>query len=187
MITIGTVKTLKHVYGIDILLQALSILYQKLKLEHVDVCDQLQFRIVGGGPDLESLKALAVELKIDHVTIFVGAVAHDDVPNELSKLDIYVALSRQESFGVAVIEAQAMGRPLITTRLTSLPEVAGSGAHYVDDPLDVEELRLAINKIIVEEVYRNNLIDEGYKNVSRFTWPVMRETYYHVYKNILST
>jgi glycosyltransferase involved in cell wall biosynthesis len=95
--------------------------------------------------------------------------------------------SLHEGFGLPVIEAQAMGRPLITTRLTSLPEVAGSGAHYVDDPLDAEELRLAINKIIGEEVYRNNLINEGYKNVSRFTWPVMRETYYHVYKNILST
>ena len=114
-------------------------------------------------------------------------LTEDEVREQYALADMVVFPSLHEGFGMPVIEAQAMGRPLITTRLTSLPEVAGSGAHYVDDPLDAEELRLAINMIIEEEGYRNNLINEGYKNVSRFTWPIMRESYYHVYKNILST
>ncbi len=189
LITIGTVKTLKHVYGIDILLQALSILYQKLKLEHVDVCDQLQFRIVGGGPDLESLKALAVELKIDHVTTFVGAVAHDDVPNELSKLDIYVALSRQESFGVAVIEAQAMKLPVVVSNVGGLPEVVqDQQTGFVVESENPQQAAEKLEKLVLDHELRANMAEKGHQFVQHhFSWVACARTMAQVYEKMLHT
>ncbi len=67
-ICIGTVKTLKHVYGIDILLKSLSIIYKDMKSEFPELSKQLNFRIVGGGTDMNELKKLAVELGIDYWT-----------------------------------------------------------------------------------------------------------------------
>lgn len=186
-ITIGTVKTLKHVYGIDILLNALSILYNKLKLQNLNVCDQLQFRIVGGGADLESLQALSVELKIDHITTFVGAVAHQDVPNELSKLDIYVALSRQESFGVAVIEAQAMGLPVVVSNVGGLPEVVEDGlTGFIVESENAQQAAGKLEQLVLDHVLREKMAENGQHFVNtNFSWSTCANTMNQVYEKTL--
>lgn len=111
----------------------------------------------------------------------------EELRQQYSQTDIVVFASLHEGFGMPVIEAQAMGRPLITSRLASLPEVAGTGAHFLDNPLDVDELRHSIIKIIEDYSYRDRLIEEGYKNVLRFSWPNMKAAYLELYKSIMTT
>lgn len=122
-IVIGTVKTLSEKYGIDLLIKAFAILKNNLQSSNPDIAIKLRLRIVGGGILEQELKILTQNLGIDDVTNFVGKVAHERVPYELNKLDIYVALSREESFGVAVIEASAVQLPVIVSNVGGLPEV----------------------------------------------------------------
>lgn len=122
-IIIGTVKTLSEKYGIDLLIKAFAILKNKLKNSEPDIAAKLRLRIVGGGELEQELKILAKNLKISDVVIFVGKVLHEKVPNELNKLDVYVALSREESFGVAIIEAGAIQLPTVVADVGGLPEV----------------------------------------------------------------
>jgi glycosyltransferase involved in cell wall biosynthesis len=186
-ICIGTVKTLKHVYGIDILLKALSIVFSDIKNEFPEVSNQLNFRIVGGGTDMDELKKLAVELGIDHLTHFTGSVSHEDVPSELNRLDIYVALSRQESFGVAVVEAQAMGIPVVVSNVGGLPEVVQNGkTGFIVDSENPQQAANAIKKLILDTELRQAMSVEAKQFAhSNFSWQSCAENMSVVYHEIL--
>jgi glycosyltransferase involved in cell wall biosynthesis len=119
---VGTVKTLSHGYGIDRLLQAFALFKEKAPPE-VDCL----LRIVGGGPDRASLEREARRLGISHITEFVGHVPASALPELLREFSIYVALSRTESFGVAVLEASASGIPAIVSDAGGLGEVVVDG------------------------------------------------------------
>lgn len=186
-ICIGTVKTLKHVYGIDILLKALSIVFSDIKNEFPEVSNQLNFRIVGGGTDMDELKKLAVELGIDHLTHFTGSVSHEDVPSELNRLDIYVALSRQESFGVAVVEAQAMGIPVVVSNVGGLPEVVQNGkTGFIVDSENPQQAANAIKKLILDTELRQAMSIEAKQFAhSNFSWQSCAENMSDVYHETL--
>jgi glycosyltransferase involved in cell wall biosynthesis len=124
---IGTVKSLAPAYGIDTLLEGFARCRRQLLVEHHPLHDKLRLRIVGEGPQRVELEQLAHRLDLSHVTTFVGTVTYDQVPVELNRLDIYVAASRRESFGVAVIEASACERPVIVADTGGLPEVVAHG------------------------------------------------------------
>ncbi len=128
-ITIGTVKTLAHKYGIDTLVRAFAIARASGELGRLGLSGKMRLTIVGDGPLREELPRLAERLGIGAVTRFVGAVAHSSVPSWLGQLDIYVAASRldSESFGVAVIEASSCGLPVIVSDAGGLPEVVEEG------------------------------------------------------------
>ncbi len=123
-IVIGTVKTLAPKYGIDLLLQAFAYLINNIDNEHKV---KLRLLIVGGGNEERNLKDLAHTLGIAHLTKFVGPIPHSEVPTYLNKLDIYVALSRLESFGVAILEASACSLPVVVANVGGLPEVVKDG------------------------------------------------------------
>lgn len=122
-IVIGTVKSLKAVYGIDILIEAFALLHSKLCKSKPEVAKALCLRIVGGGDELVNLTKLAERLNIREFIEFVGQVEYSRVPQELAKLDIYVALSRSESFGVAILEAGLNQCPVIVSNVGGLPEL----------------------------------------------------------------
>ncbi|HEO1767215.1 TPA: glycosyltransferase [Acinetobacter baumannii] len=187
IITIGTVKTLKHVYGIDILIHALAKVYQLLKQQNNEFVEKIKFRIVGGGPDLQNLQQLACDLGIKDLITFVGRVEHQDVPEELGKLDVYVALSRQESFGVAVLEAQAMRLPVVVSNVGGLPEVVQSGkTGYIVETENPDQAAEMIVKLILDQNLREALAVNA-ENFARqnFSWEACAQNMQKVYQDTL--
>jgi glycosyltransferase involved in cell wall biosynthesis len=149
-IVIGTVKTLDKIYGIDYLIRAFKILSDR------NLNINLKLLIVGGGPIERELKKLTIDLKIDDRTIFTGNIPQDKVPEYLNMLDIYVALSISESFGVAIIEAGACELPVVVSRVGGLVEVVENGkTGYIVPPKDSLEAANAIEKLLVSEVTRD--------------------------------
>ncbi|MEO8587916.1 MAG: glycosyltransferase [Flavobacteriales bacterium] len=116
-VVIGTVKSLTPTYGVDTLVKAFAELLRYPEGQHA------RLRIVGRGAQQEELEQLVRSLGIEDRVRFVGAVPHVQVPDELRKLDVFVALSREESFGVAVIEASSCGLPVLVSDAGGLPEV----------------------------------------------------------------
>ena len=90
-----------------------------------------------------------------------------------------------EGFGLPIIEAQAMRKAVITSDLSPLREVSG-GAAYLADPFDFLSIREGILKIIKDQNYRQNLITDGIKNISRFKARAIAEKYAALYAEILS-
>lgn len=187
IVTVGTVKTLKHVYGIDILIHALAKAYNLLQQQNSQLAKKIKFRIVGGGKDLSKLQQLAENLGIGHIITFVGRVEHDAVPQELAQLDIYVALSRQESFGVAVLEAQAMGLPVVVSNVGGLPEVVKQGeTGYIVETENPDQAAEMIVKLILDHQLRDNFSINA-QNFARqfFSWEACAQNMKKVYQETL--
>jgi glycosyltransferase involved in cell wall biosynthesis len=101
--------------------------------------------------------------------IHLGHLAERELRIVYAHADAFLYPSLWEGFGLPILEAQASGCPVLTSRLKSCPEVAGSGAHYVNAD-SVESVRDGILQIVEDRAYRQRLIDAGHRNVERFSW-----------------
>ncbi|MEK7122961.1 MAG: glycosyltransferase family 1 protein [Patescibacteria group bacterium] len=99
----------------------------------------------------------------------VGWISEREKFALLSAADVFVFPSHYEGFGMVVLEAQSVGVPVVCSQTTSMPEVAGDAAVFVD-PLKSESIAEGIMRVLDDEEYRHTLIARGYKNCSGFSW-----------------
>jgi glycosyltransferase involved in cell wall biosynthesis len=97
--------------------------------------------------------------------------------------DLLFFASTYEGFGMPIVEANIVGRPVITSDLLSMPEVAGDSALLVN-PYNADEIKNGIKKIIDDDFFRNELINNGFKNAERFTLRKIAEDYLQLYSKI---
>lgn len=160
---IGTVKSLEDIYGIDRLIQAFALFHSKYPSSNC--------YIYGQGTKKEALQQLTKELNVENVVLFQGVIDNATVPDVLNLFDVFCALSRRESFGVAVIEASACGLPVVVTNVGGLPEVVihnKTGFICSGEPMEVAE---KFEELYNNEVLRKKLGNEGRKMVvQHFDW-----------------
>jgi glycosyltransferase involved in cell wall biosynthesis len=183
-IVVGTVKSLAHIYGIDLLIEAFARAVDGL--ERLS-SDRLRLVIVGAGPDEALLRARAQELGVMKRTTFLGSVAHSDVPRALHSFDIFAALSRRESFGVAVLEASAVGLPVIVSDAGGLPEVVQAGNSGLVVPNgDVQAAASAIIRLVREPATRQQMGAAGRRFVlENFSWRSSAHRMVSIYEEML--
>ena len=99
--------------------------------------------------------------------------------------DMVVFASTYEGFGMPIVEGNATGRPVVTSNICSMPEVAGSAACLVD-PFDCSSIRQGVLRVINDAVYRNQLIVQGFENVKRFRADTIAAQYAALYREVLS-
>jgi glycosyltransferase involved in cell wall biosynthesis len=97
--------------------------------------------------------------------------------------DMVVFASLYEGFGLPILEAQAMGRPVITSNFGAMREAAGDGALLVD-PYSVEAIREAVLRVKREPALREDLIAKGRANAERFRAEAVAERYAEIYRNL---
>ena len=105
------------------------------------------------------------------------------IVEEYKKADVISFVSLYEGFGMPIIEAQATGRVVVTSNCSSMPEVGGDGALYVD-PTDVNSIRSGIKKVIEHEGLRHKLIENGLENVKRFSAKEIAAKYAALYERV---
>jgi len=104
-----------------------------------------------------------------------GIVRTDSVGEEelialYSGCEAVIYLSDYEGFGLPVVEGQSFGKPVITSRNTSLIEVGGDSVEFVKDNTDIEEISSALRKILTDTDYARDLVRKGDENIRRFDW-----------------
>jgi len=97
--------------------------------------------------------------------------------------DMLAFVSTYEGFGLPIVEANAVGRPVITSNIYSMPEVAADAACIVD-PYDVAAIRQGIEKIISDAEYRNRLVKAGFRNMERFRPGYIAAQYAELYQKL---
>jgi len=97
--------------------------------------------------------------------------------------DLVTFVSTHEGFGRPIIEGNAVGRPVITSCISSMPEVAGDAALLVD-PFAVTEIRAAILAVIQQRELRDTLVRKGQKNVERFSPGTIAATFATLYDEV---
>lgn len=151
-------------YAPELVLEALSLV--KREGHSVSVT------LAGEGPMTAQLKARTTQLGLNDAVTFAGWVDPEDMAGFLAAHHAIVMPSRREAFGVAVLEAAALGRPSITTDIGGIPEVVRSGETSLTVGVDdVESLAEAIIKLATDRELLQQLGDNAYRFVqSHYTW-----------------
>lgn len=147
---VGTVKALEKQYGIEDLIKAFSSLSEKYK--------NIYLEVGGVGSQQKELEELTKELGIEKRVKFLGFLSEAEVVKAFNRFTIAVFPSMFESFGVAAVEAQACGIPIITSDAEGLMEAACPGrSSMIFEKGNVEQLTEALKKLITNEKLRKDM------------------------------
>lgn len=137
--------------------------------------------IIIGKPSESQLKALD-ENNIKYEFFF--EVSNEDVFKKYCEADIVMFVSTLEGFGLPIIEANAVGRPIITSNIEPMTSVSGGSACLVD-PYDVASIRNGVIRIMNDRAYRDELVQKGLENVKRFRVEEVAKMYHQLYDKVL--
>src|SRR5580700_3854238 len=132
-----------------------------------DLDHQMHF-VFTGEPSADLLRFIEshqVRSRID----FLGVVPEVNLPSLYRGAEALIFPSLYEGFGLPILEAMACGIPVVTSNTTAMPEVAGEAALLVD-PNSVEQISMAMEKIVSDSSLREQLRDKGITRAARFSW-----------------
>ncbi len=102
---------------------------------------------------------------------------------EYHRCDLVLFASTYEGFGMPILEAQAIGRPVVTSTIASMPEVAGDAAELVD-PFDPLSIRAGVTRVLTSTSRQESLIARGFANLPRFAPTVVAQAYASLYREV---
>ena len=150
------------------MIEAFSAL--KGELEKDQACPDLKLIIIGddlsGNPDL---RRTVVRSGVQNDVRFLGFVPIEVLRIFYDEAKIFVFPSLYEGFGLPPLEAMAHGTPVVTSNVTSLPEVVGNAAVLVN-PENVFEIMRALHRVLVDQPLRERMKERGYLQAKKFSW-----------------
>ena len=182
-LVIGSSKGLADTYGIDVLLRAYAQLPQVNRHGQA-----LQLRLLADGPQAAEYRQLADVLGLQGRVHFGGGLPHAHMPAALNELDVFVAPSRRESFGVSVLEASACALPVVASAVGGLPEVVQHGVTgLLVPPGSVAALAAALTTLADDAALRRSMGRAGRQMVqAHYAWPSCVAQMLAVYDQVLA-
>jgi len=166
---IGTVKHLKKIYGIDLLIKAFG------KIVDWNPGLDLRLLIVGEGRERKSLENLVNRLGLKQKVEFIGNVEPARIPQYINRMDVFVALSvGRESFGVSVLEAGACQKPVVVSNVSGFTEIVQDNYTGIVVPVNdvfksAEAIHMLIHNAPLREKLGKNARDHVEKHYSFHT------------------
>jgi glycosyltransferase involved in cell wall biosynthesis len=172
------VSTIEPRKNIRSLISAFEYLKQTYQIEH-------QLVLIGQKgwlykPIFEQIERSPYQNEIHHLDYLPDA----QVMQFYRNADVFVYPSHYEGFGMPVLEAMTLGAPVVTTNVSSLPEIAGNAAILVE-PNEIKELGEAILKVIGDRTLRQNLIQKGKEQAKLYSWENTVQETLKAYRSIL--
>lgn len=174
---VGGFSPRKNIVG---LIQSFSKLHERLKNSNLKL-------IIAGkqGKSYSLYKKTAEDFNIADKVIFPGFISLEHMPIFYNACKFFVYPSLYEGFGLPPIEAMACGVPVIASNTTSIPEVV-DGAAVLINPYDTDELTEAMEKVLLDNNLRNDLIKKALIRSSEFSWLKTAENTLNSFKKIIS-
>ncbi len=150
----------------------------------LEIIPDATYRIVGAGPELQTLQKLSRQLGLDPHVEFCGEVSDAERERLLSECDVFVFASRQtatdfEGFGIAVLEAMQKGKAVVVTRAGGVPEIVANGrTGIVVEPDDSAALADAIIELLQHPERAGTLGSNAQRVVNeQYRWDVIAARY----------
>jgi len=164
------------------MIEAFSALKAELEKDHI--YPDLKLIIIGddlsGNPDL---RRTVVRSGVQNDVRFLGFVPIEVLRIFYDEAKVFVFPSLYEGFGLPPLEAMAHGTPVVTSNVSSLPEVVGSAAVLVN-PENVFEIMRALHRVLIDQALRSRMVELGYQQVKRFSWEASVRRILDVYRQI---
>ena len=140
-----------------------------LLLEAASQLRELEFRIVGDGPERNRLRAFCRAKGLDDTVRWLGNISHDDLAREYNRCDLVCLPSVQEGFGIVFLEAMAAAKPILAARAAAVPEVVEQG--LLVEPESAQALAEGIRRLHADAGLRASLAAAGASIVERYDAP----------------
>lgn len=111
-------------------------------------------------------------------------VSDEELPLLYSSADLLVYTTLYEGFGLPILESMACGTPVITSNVSSMPEIAGSAAILVN-PEKPDDIKNKIKEVLSDKELQKELIEKGLKRSKEFTWKKAAAQTTQIYKDLL--
>lgn len=134
------------------------------------------------------LSSIQIRVMEDHQITYQNYtnLTREELVEQYYLCDMVLFASIYEGFGLPIVEANAVGRPVVTSNIWSMPEVAGNAACLVN-PYDVSSIRAGVCRIIDDAAYRESLVMNGFENIKRFKIDKIAEQYAELYRRVQSS
>lgn len=127
----------------------------------------------------------AKKLNVEDRVIFTGFAPNEDLPALIKGSRGYVLPSLYEGFGMPPVEAQAVGTPVVVSRISSLPEIVGESGIFIEDPMSIDSIQQALEKVLsLSKSERSKIIRLGKENTRRFDWDVSAKKIIEILKTV---
>ena len=164
------------------MIEAFSAL--KAALEKDAAFPDLKLIIIGddlsGNPDL---RRTVIRSGVQNDVRFLGFIPIEVLRIFYDQAKIFVFPSLYEGFGLPPLEAMAHGTPVVTSNVSSLPEVVGNAAVLVN-PENVFEIMRALRRVLLDKLLRERMQERGYQQVTRFSWEISVRRILDVYRQV---
>jgi len=164
------------------MIEAFSAL--KNELEREGAYPDLKLIIIGddlsGNPDL---RRTVIRSCVQNDVRFLGFIPIEVLRIFYDSAKIFVFPSLYEGFGLPPLEAMAHGTPVVTSNVSSLPEVVGNAAVLVN-PENVFEIMRALHRVLMDQALRQRMKERGYKQATRFSWDSSVRRVLDVYRQV---
>jgi glycosyltransferase involved in cell wall biosynthesis len=117
---------------------------------------------------------------------FLTNIPEEDLIAIYNMAEVFVFPSFYEGFGIPVLEGMACGVPVVTSNVSSMPEVGGDAAIYFD-PYNEEDMAEKISRVLDDETLRKTMIAKGLEKVKEYSWKKCAEETLQVYKEVLES
>lgn len=172
---VGTIQPRKNI-------ESLIMAFDSLRSS--DVFKNYQLVIAGGrGWNYQPVFKLVRDLALTKKVIFTDYVSKKDKWSLLNAASLFVFPSYYEGFGLSILEAMQQGTPVITSKVTSMPEVAGEAGLLVD-PHKVEDIAKSIKKVLSDKALHEKLVQLGYLQAKKFSWKKCAQQTLKLYQEI---
>jgi glycosyltransferase involved in cell wall biosynthesis len=174
---LGTIEPRKNI-------PSLVAAFDELKSQGNNDLSKYKLVIAGGkGWDTKKIFETMKRAKFTDDIIYTSCITNEDKAAVLTLASLFVYPSFFEGFGIPVLEAMKCGVPVITSNVSSLPEVAGEGAVLVD-PYRPDELVVAMKEILLNKDFSEKLTYKAKNHAFRFTWKASARELLDLFENI---
>ena len=166
------------------LVEAFAVLREKLSSH--PLYSELRLIIIGDTiSQYPSVRQAVIRSKMEQVVRFLGFVPFETLRCFYESAAAFVFPSRYEGFGLPPLEAMACGAPVVTSNVSSLPEVVDDAAMLVN-PENVFDIERGIREVLLNDALREDLIRRGRIQAARFSWETTAKQVLEIYKEAVS-
>jgi glycosyltransferase involved in cell wall biosynthesis len=168
----------EKIKGVDLLIKAIPEIKRNIPGVHV--------YLAGNGSKKNMMKKLARRLNIDNCIIYLGYITGQEKYTCIKAADLILVPSYYESFGLALLEAMACGKPVVATRVGNIPYLVEDGiSGYLVEPGNYRELATRSIEILSNNTLGEKMGMSGKMKAQGYTWDNVAKLTYELYNEIL--